>query len=59
MQKEISNPGIFSKTIDIFNELIENKLLEITDEGCLIMPMQVSLKNKLINLKNSIPLKHV
>jgi len=59
MSNDGKNNLVFSKTLDLYEELVENKLLEINDEGCLVVPMQMLSKKKEISFKIIIPLTNV
>jgi hypothetical protein len=57
MQKNSKDYLIFTKINELCNELMENKLMEVNDVGCLIVPISVTFKQKLFDLKITIPLK--
>jgi len=57
MVKENRRYLFFTKTADLFTALLKNKQLEITDEGSLIMPIEVIYEGKTYSLKMDFPIK--
>lgn len=57
MQKEFKRYLVFTQVNRLFKEIACCEKLEVSDEGCLILPIEVMFKEEILPLKIEIPLE--
>ena len=59
LQKDFRRALIFQKVDDLFNELVVNNHLEISDEQSLLLPIEVTYRDRNFALRVEIPLEQM
>lgn len=59
LQKDFRRALIFQKVDDLFNELVVNYHLEISDEQSLLLPIEVTYRGRNFALRIEIPLDQI